>query len=119
MAWLVDTSVLVDIRLKDPTFGIASATFLAERLNDGLVICPVTYVELAPAFGGKQSLQESFLREVGVTWREPWTWADTLASHQLWVEQVKRKRAGQAGKRPIADVLIEAFAQRFQGLVPR
>jgi predicted nucleic acid-binding protein len=40
-------------------------------------------------------------------------------SHRLWAEHVEKKRSGHAGKRPVADVLIEAFAQRFQGLITR
>ena len=119
MAWVVDTSVLLDIRLNDPAFGVASATCLARQLGDGLVICPVTYVELAPAFRGDQSLQESFLRQIGVVWSEGWTSADMQTAHRLWTEHIKRKRAGQVGKRPVADVLIEAFALRFQRLITR
>ena len=44
---------------------------------------------------------------------------DTQAAHFLWAAQVAAKRAGNARKRVVADVLIEAFAQRFQGLVTR
>jgi predicted nucleic acid-binding protein len=29
------------------------------------------------------------------------------------------KRAGHAGKRPVADVFIESFACRFQGVITR
>ena len=119
MAWIVDTSVLLDIRLNDPAFGVASATCLARRLDEGLVLCPVSYVELAPSFQGDHALQQSFLRRVGVGWLEPWNWQDTAAAHRLWASQIARKRAGNAKKRPVADLLIEAFAQRFQGLITR
>ncbi len=66
MAWVVDTSVLLDIRLNDPRFGITSATCLAWRHKDGLVLCPVTSIELAPAFRGEYPLQQAFLRQIGV-----------------------------------------------------
>jgi hypothetical protein len=33
---------------------------------------------------------------------------------QIWGQYVDKKRAGQAGRRPVADVLIEAFARRFE-----
>lgn len=59
MAWVVDTSVVIDIRKNDPVLGPASAACFAS------------------------------------------------------------KRAGHAGKRPVADVPIEAFALRFQGLITR
>lgn len=122
MAWVVDTSVLLDVRMNDADFGRASAECLAAHLAEGLVISPATYVELAPAFDGNAALQEKFLDRNGVEWLEPWTHADTEGAHRLWAEHVKRKRAGQSEqkrKRPIADVFIEAFAKRFQGLITR
>jgi predicted nucleic acid-binding protein len=119
MAWVVDTSVLLDIRFNDPSFGVTSATCLARHLGAGLVICPITYIELSPAFRGDSSLQAAFLRQVGIDWLETWTWQDTRTAHQLWADHVTRKRAGQAAKRPVADVLIEAFTTRFQGLITR
>ncbi|HEY0791299.1 MAG TPA: hypothetical protein VGD78_09570 [Chthoniobacterales bacterium] len=119
MAWAVDMSILLDIYLADPAFGRSSAACLARCSGEGLLLCPVTYVELAPAFAGNVTLQRSFLQEVGVEWAVPWTMDDTYAAHRLWHDHVTRKRAGHAGKRPVADVLIEAFAQRFQGLITR
>ena len=119
MAWVVDTSVLLDVRMNDATFGLASAQCLAAHLRDGLVISPVTYMELAPAFDGDARLQEQFLERNGVAWLEPWIHADTERGHRLWADQVKRKRTGQGSKRPVADVFIEAFAKRFQGLITR
>jgi predicted nucleic acid-binding protein len=119
MAWVVDTSVLLDIRQNDPEFGRASALCLVRYLQKGLVVCPVTYVELAPEFAGNTALQEEFFRIVGVQWLEPWTRQDTENAFHLWARHVAKKRSGAVSKRPIADVLIEAFAQRFQGLITR
>ena len=119
MAWVVDTSVLLDVHSADPDFSRSSAACLAQHLSEGLLICPVTYVEMAPAFAGNADLQKQFLRQVGVEWPALWTIADTQAAHLLWNDYVARKRAGHVRKRPIADVLIEAFAQRFQGLITR
>ena len=119
MPWVVDTCILVDVRMNDAKFGLPSAQCLAAHLADGLVISPMTYVELAPAFNGDAQLQDGFLEQNGVEWLDPWTHADTENAHQLWAAHVKRKRAGQGGKRPVADVFIEAFAKRFQGLITR
>jgi hypothetical protein len=119
VAWVVDTSVLLDIRQNDPQFGLAAAECLVRHLADGLVLCPITYIELAPEFHGESALQARFLERVGVEWLEPWTRQDTLNAFHLWALYVEKKRADLAGKRPIADVLIEAFAQRFQGLITR
>jgi predicted nucleic acid-binding protein len=119
MAWVIDTSILLDIHLADPTFGEQSGRCLARHLSDGLVICPVSYVELAPAFDGDSGLQQAFLQEVGVDWLQPWTLMDTAASYQLWADHIANRRSGQGSKRPVADILIEGFAQRFQGIITR
>ena len=119
MAWVVDTSILLDVHLADPGFSHSSAACLARHSREGLLLCPVSYVELAPAFAGNITLQRLFLQEVGVEWFVPWTADDTHAAHRLWHNHVIQKRAGHAAKRPVADVLIEAFAQRFQGLITR
>jgi predicted nucleic acid-binding protein len=119
VAWVVDTSVLLDIRQNDPQFGPSAARCLVRYLPEGLVLCPVTYIELAPEFAGDSVLQEEFLQRVGVRWFEPWTRKDTENAFVLWAEHVAKKRSGHAGKRPVADVLIEAFARRFQGLITR
>ena len=119
MAWVVDSSVLLDIRMNDVQFGLASANCLAAHLSDGLAIAPVTYVELAPAFKGDAILQNAFLERNGVEWMTSWTWSDTEIAHRLWAAHVQRKRAGQEIKRPVADVFIESFAKRFQGLITR
>jgi predicted nucleic acid-binding protein len=119
MAWVVDTSILLDVHLADHAFGRSSARCLARHLSHGLVICPVTYVELSPAFDADEELEQAFLHQAGVNWLEPWTWQDTKTSHRLWAEHIERKRTKHAAKRPIADILIESFSQRFEGLITR
>ena len=119
MAWVVDTSVLLDIRQNDSQFGLHAARCLVRYLGDGLVLCPITYIGLAPEFSGDSALQEEFFQQVGVQWLEPWSRQDTQNAHRLWADHVEKKRSGLASKRPVADVLIEAFAQRFQGLITR
>jgi predicted nucleic acid-binding protein len=119
LAWVVDTSVLLDVLLDDPGFAQLSAECLSRHLLDGLVICPVTYMELAPAFNGSTHLEEAFLEQVGIDWFQGWTWTDIRTAHQLWDNHVKQKRAAKERKRPVADLLIEAFAHRFEGVISR
>ena len=71
MAWVVDTCVLIDIAEADPTFGVPSAMLLDTKRPDGLTLCPVTYVELAPVFNGDLIAQNEFLFHLGVLWPEP------------------------------------------------
>ncbi|MDH3404007.1 MAG: type II toxin-antitoxin system VapC family toxin [Acidobacteriota bacterium] len=119
MVWVVDTCMLIDILEDDPRFGEASARALDEHLGEGLNVSPVTYAELAPAFGGDLALQDEFLAGVGIAFQEDWVWQDTLRAHAAWNAHIQRRRAGQAPKRPLADVLIGSFALRFRGLITR
>ena len=119
MAWVVDACVLIDVLEEDPAFGVLSAETLEKSMDDGLVICPMTYAELCPAFEGDRALQDEFLAEVGVDFRQDWGRADTLRAHQSWNHFVQRRRSGQLPKRPLVDILIGAFATRFQGLITR
>jgi len=65
MAWVVDTCVLIDVLEDDPMFGLASALTLDEYETDGLIVCPISFAELAPAFEGDPGLQEEFLAGIG------------------------------------------------------
>lgn len=119
MTWVVDTCMVIDVLEDDPDFGESSADWLDARSSDGLAISPVTYAELAPAFRGERALQEEFLADVGIGFREGWTFDDTLAAHAAWHAHVTGRRAAEAPRRPLADVLIGSFALRFQGLITR
>ena len=119
MAWVVDTCVLLDVLEDHPEFGRLSALVLDGHATEGLTVCPVTYAELAPAFEGDSTLQDEFLTGVGIDFRQDWTWEDTLRAHESWNRFIQRKRSGLTPKRPLADILIGAFALRHQGLITR
>ncbi len=119
MAWVVDTCMLIDVLDDDPRFGRSSALTLDSYARDGLVACPLTYTELAPAFQGDIALQDEFLYGVGIDFRQDWTWADTRRAHEAWHRFVERRRSQSLPRRPLADILIGAFASRFQGLITR
>src|SRR5688500_11109732 len=119
MAWVVDTSVLIDIAEEDPTFGVSSAKLVEAHAKQGLAICSVTLVELAPVFNGDIASLQGFLVKGGSGWPEEWTLADAEAAFKAWHAYVQARKAGRIQKRPIADVLIGAFATRFSGLLTR
>ena len=119
MPWVVDTCILIDVLEADPVFGESSAELLEQYAAEGLVICPVSYIELAPSFLGKKSLQDDFLAGVGVSFAESWEHQDVLAAHQAWHLHVENRRKGYRRKRPLADILIGGFAMRFRGLLTR
>ena len=119
MPWVADTSVLLDIALNDAVFGKPSADLLTKYKSDGLVTCPVCYVEFAPVFRGVTADADEFLNGVFVDWKEAWTVGDTERAYAGWYRSVLRKRLANGIKRPVADVLIGAFALRFDGLLTR
>ncbi len=119
MAWVVDTCLLIDIAEADPTFGVVSARLLDGKREAGLTICPASYVELAPVFNGDRAAQHEFLFNLGVTWPEVWTHVDTEEAHRAWNRYVTARRTSKVPKRPLADILIGAFASRFDGILTR
>ena len=119
MSWIVDTCILIDVLEADPDFALASADALDELAPRGLLISPVTFVELAPAFHGDLADQRAFLSALGVELAPPLPTDALLAAHRAWNRQIQRKRAGAAAKRPIADVLIGALANAHDGLLTR
>lgn len=119
MTWVVDTCVVLDVLENDPEFGIRSARLLQDRLSEGLSISPVTHIELSPAFGGDLDEQKRFLHQAGIHYSLAWSVADTEAAHLAWHSHVLARRSGTIAKRPIADILIGAFASNRRGLITR
>ena len=66
MSMVVDTCVILDVLEHDPAFGIASAEAIERYADGGLIVSPLTYVELAPAFLGDEARERKFLFEIGV-----------------------------------------------------
>jgi len=119
MPWIVDTCVVLDVLENDPVFGVASATLLQRLLPQGLAVSPVTMVELSAAFNGELLEQKAFLDKAGIAYGEVWTAEDTETAHSAWNAYVRLKRTGGTPRRPIADILIGAFANNRHGLVTR
>jgi predicted nucleic acid-binding protein len=76
MTWVIDTCIIIGILANEPSFGLRSAKLLEDHLEEGLSICSVTYVELAPAFEGDLDEQQNFLGQAGIDYRSDWTAAD-------------------------------------------
>lgn len=119
MTWIVDTCVILDVLENDPDFGLRSARLLQARLAEGLAISPVTQVELAPAFGGDLREQKRFLDQAGIHYHAAWSIHDTEVAHLAWHSHILARRSGSIHKRPVADVLIGAFASNRRGLITR
>ena len=116
---VVDTCVIVDISDRDPVFGERSARTLEEHADGGLLIAPISFVELAPAFLGDVNRENQFLFELGIELPNGFDTSDLPLAHAAWYRHIQKKRLGKSPRRPIADVLIGALAQANDGLITR
>jgi predicted nucleic acid-binding protein len=116
---VVDTCVLIDVADDDPSFAQASVDCLARHLTEGMLISPVSYVELAPVFDGSTQLLDEFLAGVGVDASEIFTEVDRVTAFRAWARHIAEKRAGQVRRRPVADAMIGALAARHDGIITR
>ncbi len=119
MSWVVDTCVLIDILRGDERFAVSSASALQSKVRETLTIAPLTYVELSPEFNGDAVAQNEFLDGIWVQRDFDGNFDAVLEAHRAWNEHVLRKRSGLDRKRPIADVLIGAYALTKGGLITR
>ena len=116
---LVDTCVLIDIADDDPIFAERSAQCLVTHLPKGLLLSPVSFVELAPVFDGSVPLLDEFLAGVGVVVADEFGAVERLAAFKGWAHHITNKRAGNVRRRPVADALIGALALRHDGIITR
>lgn len=119
MNWVVDTCLIIDVLDNDPAFGADSAHLIDQYLKEGLSICPVSYVELAPAFLGDQRRQDEFLDAIGIAYDKMLDKHCIEIAHSAWNRQVNLKRLAKAPRRPVADILIGAFALCGKGILTR
>ena len=117
--WVVDTCILIDLLRRDDSFATLAADALDAKRAEGLTISPLTYVELAPALGGDIRAQDYFLLEMGISFEFNGRKDIVIAAHRAWHEHIQRKRKGEVAKRPIADVMIGAFAMSKGGIITR
>ena len=117
--WVVDTCVIIDVLSGDDVFSAKSADAIDAKRAEGLVVAPITYVELAPSFLGDVAKQDAVLSGLGIACDFAGNKGVVIAAHKAWYEHVLRKRLGGVAKRPIADVLIGACAMQKGGLITR
>jgi predicted nucleic acid-binding protein len=64
--WVVDTCVIIDVLSGDSAFSTKSADAIDAKRAEGLVVAPITYVELAPSFLGDVAKQDMVLSDLGI-----------------------------------------------------
>jgi predicted nucleic acid-binding protein len=116
---VVDTCILIDIADDDPEFAEGSVECVASRLEEGLVISPVSYVELAPVFDGSRRLLDQFLAGLGIDPSAVLDRTDRDVAFAAWARHISERRSGRVPRRPVADALIGATAMRHDGVITR
>jgi predicted nucleic acid-binding protein len=114
-----DTCILIDIADDDPEFGRRSLECLIAHLAGGLLISPITYIELAPVFDGSRRLLDEFLDGLLVDQAATLDLPTRDAAFSGWSRYVSERRAGRSPRRPVADALIGALAIRHDGIITR
>lgn len=115
-AWVVDTCVLLDLVCGTDQQATDAETSLSKAGTR--VICPVTLIELGPTFPDPGKLRD-FLLDYDIDASEPFTAEDAEIGRVAWQRIIAERRATGTPRRPIADVLIGAFAQRRNGIITR
>lgn len=110
MITAVDTNVLMDLLLEDPSFQPESERLLRKASNEGsLVICEVVYGEVAGFFPDRSAL-DAFLKETGVHLKHSSAEVLWKAGH-LWRRfHMDRPVKPILPRRLLADFLIGAHA---------
>lgn len=116
---IVDTCVLIDIADDDAEFGKSSLECLIAHLPGGLIVSPITYVELAPVFDRSRRLLDEFLDGLRIDHGASFDPPSRDAAFSGWVRYVSQRRAGRVVRRPVADALIGALAVRHDGIITR
>lgn len=110
MITAIDTSVLLDVLLQDPSFAAKSEEVLRRASKDGaLIIAEVVYAELAGLFPNQTAL-DTFLQNTGIQMKSS-NPAILWKAGELWRRFcADRLRHAAIARRIIADFLIGAHA---------
>ena len=107
MITAVDTSVLLDVFIADPTNLEASQKALRVCLREGsLVVCGIVTAELRPCFASRHALLEA-LDTLGAAY-SPITQEAAFLAGETWT---RYRKAGGKRDRLIPDFLIAAHAR--------
>jgi predicted nucleic acid-binding protein len=108
MITFVDTNVLLDVFLPDPSWGETSKNSLDQAYVQGsLIINEIIYAELAPQFARKDLLDDT-LKVLGIRIVS----LDLDSAHNAGMKWKAYRKKGGTRNRVLADFLIAAHAHR-------
>ena len=106
MITLVDSNILIDVFIADPTYGITSAKKLRQAFNDGAVAaCEIVWTDVGALFPN----EHKFIQEMKILGIEfsPVSYETSLKAAEIW--QKYRSKGGKKD-RVVADFIIGAHA---------
>lgn len=119
MQYVVDPYLVVDILDGDPEWGERSARLLDAHRKDTLIMAPLSYLALAPAFCGQHSLQDEFLLGLGISVHCKYPMETLYAAYDAWYHyQLEHPDATGIGS-PFDALCLGAFALSYDGLLTR
>jgi len=81
-----------DLGLHDQEWGLPAAQTLHKLTDQGLGACPISIVEIAPQFDGKEENVRRFLSVAGIQSGVPWLEADTRSAAEAWSRHEKIRK---------------------------
>ena len=114
--WVVDTCVVLDLVVGSDDQVEAAELVLATA--GSVLVSPISYVELGPSFPDPIELRE-FLHDYAIDDSVGFAVEDAEIGRVCWQRMIARRRSTEVPRRPMADVLIGAYASRRAGLITR
>ena len=106
MTTAVDTSILLDVFIPDPLFGVSSRRLIEDCFSQGpLIISPEVYAELLPHFRDTSPLDEALL-SLGIQVVP----TDLRVAEQAGHAWLGYRQAGGSRSRILTDFMIAAHA---------
>ena len=117
--YLVDPELLLDI-LSGRGDARPCATAFLERHRDGeLVLAPTSYVALSAAFMGIRSMQDQFLKNLGITVARTAPAKVMDAAYTAWSAYQRENPTVKGGMSVFDSLYIGAYALLFDGILTR
>lgn len=117
--YLVDPRLIVDILDNDPEWGERSAKLIDSYSEHLLVLAPISYLALGPAFMGMRTMQDEFLANLGITVAQKTPLDVMHAAYKAWCayqqENPKAKGIGSV----FDSLYVGAHALLYDGFLTR
>lgn len=117
--YVVDPRLVVDILEGDAEWGVRSARLMDRFRGKQLVIAPISYLALGPAFMGMRSLQDAFLANLGICVTQKFPIEVMNSAYKAWCAY-KGDHPGASGPGSAFDSLyVGAIALLYDGILTR